>query len=369
MTMSSGAGSGDLREQLLANLGLQVAGCREMGSPFYAGLLERMIADVKVGGPVWALLAAHANAPFEDAYALRILGGLHKLVLSGQSPELAARYPSVGGDGDVDAAWPNVSSLISDPPLMLLEALTRPPQTNEVGRSIPLVGGMLVVARETGLPLRLRELGSSAGLNLRVDRYWFEQDGVGWGDPTSKVRFTEFWPGGRELFEQGMTIVDRRGCDQDPLDATTDAARLALLSYVWPGQDQRFQILQAALDAAKEMPVTIDKADAGNWLAWQVGEPEPGVVTVVYHSVFWQYLPEATRSAIITLLRAAGARATPEAPLAWLRLEPHAQTYVPAELRLSIWPARGGVVENRLLAKTGFHLGPVDWLDRLPPES
>ncbi len=219
-----------------------------------------------------------------------------------------------------------------------------------------------MIASETGLPLRLRELGSSAGLNLRLDRYWFEQDGAGWGDPTAKVRFTEFWAGGRALFERGATIVDRRGCDQDPLDATTDAARLALLSYVWPGQDQRFQVLQAALDAARDFPVTIDRADAGDWLASQVGEPAPGAVTVVYHSIFWQYLTDSTRSSIITQLRAAGARATPEAPLAWLRLEPHPQTFAPAELRLSIWPARGGVVENRLLAKTGFHLGPVEWL-------
>ncbi|MGZ8753117.1 MAG: DUF2332 family protein, partial [Acidimicrobiia bacterium] len=130
--MSDATSTGDPREMLLANLRLQVAGCREMGSPFYAELVERMIADVELGGPVWAVLAAHANAPFEDAYALRILGGLHKLVLSGQSAELAARYPSVGGDGDVDAAWPFVRALINDPPPMLLEALTRPPQTNEV---------------------------------------------------------------------------------------------------------------------------------------------------------------------------------------------------------------------------------------------
>jgi hypothetical protein len=365
--VTSGAAPGDPRDLVLTNLRLQQGGCREMGSPFYAALLEHMIGDVELGGPVWAMLATHANATFEDAYALRILGGLHKIVLSGQSAGLAARYPSVGGDGDADAAWPLVRALINEPPPILAEALTRPPQTNEVGRSIPLLGGMLVIARETGLPLRLRELGSSAGLNLRLDRYWFEQDGAGWGDPASKVRFTEFWPGGRELFERGASIVDRRGCDQDPLDATTDAARLALLSYVWPGQDQRFQILQAALDAAHEMPVTIDRADAGEWLAWQVGELQPGVTTVVYHSVFWQYLAEATRSAIITLLRAAGSRATPDAPLAWLRLEPHPRTYVPAELRLSIWPARGGVVENRLLAKTGFHLGPVEWLDSPTP--
>lgn len=354
---------GDPREALLEIMQVQLVGCRDMGSPFYADLLALMITDVEQSGPVWSLLAAHANATFADAYVLRVLGGLHKLVLAGQAPELVERYPSVGGDGDATAAWPVVRAIVADPPPMLLDAMTRPPQTNEVGRSIPLVGGMLVIAQETGLPLRVRELGSSAGLNLRFDRYWFEQDDAGWGEPTSKVRFGGFWAGGRALFEQGMTIADRRGCDRDPIDAASDEGRLALLSYVWPGQTQRFQVLQAALDAARELPVTVDRADAAEWLAAQLAVPVPGVVTVVYHSIFWQYLPDGTRSSIITTLREAGARATLDAPLAWLRLEPHPRDYVPAELRMSLWPARDGVVANRLLATSGFHLGPVDWLD------
>jgi hypothetical protein len=245
---------------------------------------------------------------------------------------------------------------------VVLDALRRPPQTNEVGRSIPLLGGLLVIARELDMPLRLRELGSSAGLNLRFDRYWFEQDGTGWGDPSAKVRFTDFWAGSRDLFEHGATILDRRGCDRDPIDATTDDAALTLLSYVWPGQVQRFEVLRAALDAARDSPVTIDRADAGEWLAGQLGEPTPRAATVVYHSVFWQYLDRETRAAILTALRTAGRRATRDAPLAWLRLEPHPRSYVPAELRLTVWPPPGRVPENRLLATTGFHLGPVDWL-------
>ena len=39
---------------------------------------------------------------------LRVIGAVHKLVLSGAAPALAAHFPSVGGDGDAAAAWPLV---------------------------------------------------------------------------------------------------------------------------------------------------------------------------------------------------------------------------------------------------------------------
>jgi hypothetical protein len=53
----------------------------------------------------------------------------------------------------------------------------------------------------------------------------------------------------------------------------------------------------------------------------------------------------------------AGARATPAAPLAWLRYEPHREPYLGAELRLTSWP--GG--EDRSLALCGYHGDPVEW--------
>jgi hypothetical protein len=62
------------------------------------------------------------------------------------------------------------------------------------------------------------------------------------------------------------------------------------------------------------------------------------------------------------LLEDAGARATPQAPLAWLRLEPPNRTLAGrdvkpglAELRLTRWP--GG--SERLLAHAGYHGRPV----------
>ena len=56
----------------------------------------------------------------------------------------------------------------------------------------------------------------------------------------------------------------RRGCDRSPIDPTTDEGRLLLRSFVWPDQADRHVRLDAALDAAAEVPVVVDRADAAD---------------------------------------------------------------------------------------------------------
>jgi hypothetical protein len=331
--------------------------CSGMGSPFYADILELMADDVVAGGPVGRFLADQLDTSYEEAVPLRFLGGVHRLVLAGRAPELAARFPSVGGDGDAAAAWPALRSVLDTHADAVRDALTRPPQTNEVGRSAALVGGFLVVARDTGLPLRVLEVGSSAGLNLRFDRYWYESDGSGYGDAASPVRFAGLWGDGRPPFDAPITIADRRGCDRDPIDARTEDGRLTLLSYVWPGQTERFTMLRAALDVARDVPVPIDRAGIPDWLARQLDEPARDRATVVFHSIVWQYLADSERATAEAALATAGERATGSAPLAWLRLEPSADL-THTELRVTTWP--GG--EERLLARCHYHLGPMQWV-------
>lgn len=329
----------------------------EIGSPFYGTMLECMARDVADGGPTWPLLEPFTGEPPENVYHIRLLGGVHRLVLTGAAPELARHYPSVGGDGDAEAAWPFVRELLATPPPAVLDALTRPPQTNEVGRSAPLVGGLLVVARDTKLPLRLRELGSSAGLNLWFDQYWFSQNGRGWGDPASTVRFVDLWPHGSPPFDAGLSIADRRGCDRNPIDVTSDDGRLWLLAYVWPDQTARFELLRTALDLVRDAPPAVDEAEIPEWLETQLAQPTPGVATVVFHSIVWQYLTAKEKAAVEATLHEAGRRATADAPLAWLRLELGSELST-SDLRLTTWP--GGA--ERLLAHAAPHLGPVEWL-------
>src|SRR5207248_425262 len=103
---------------------------------------------------------------------------------------------------------------------------------------------------------------------------------------------------------------------------TSPEDRLSLTASVWADQLERLELLRAALQVARSVPATIDRASAGGWLETALAEPAAGVVTVVFHSVVLQYLSDDERPRVHDLIQAAGARATDDAPLAWLRLEP-----------------------------------------------
>jgi hypothetical protein len=333
------------------------AGCRLAASPspFYAELLRLLAADADAGGAVVDLLA-RTPLTLDSAPPLRLLGGVHRGVLEGAMPALRPYWPGPATEGDPAATHAALQAVFADPPEVLLDALVRDPQTNEVGRSAALATGLGAIAAATGHPIRLREIGSSGGLNLRMDRYSFRAaGGAAWGDAASAVCFHEDGYVGSPPLAAGAVIADRRGCDIHPIDAGSAAGASLLLSYVWPDQRARLARLRAALDIAAIVPVTIDRAPADDWLDEQVVAVD-AMTTVVMHSIMWQYLPESAQHRIRELLRSRGEQANATAPLAWLRLEP-APDLLEAELRCTIWP--GG--NDQVLATSGYHGPPVTW--------
>jgi hypothetical protein len=349
----------DMRSNFIDNIERQRLGFRNIGSPFYDRLSQELETQILESGPVWNALAPFAGAPFEDAYALRFFAGIHELVLEGSAPNLAAHFPSSGGDGDAAAAMCAIVDLLEVSPGAVQDALAVPPQTNEVGRSPALASGLLFIARQFGMPIRLREIGSSGGLNLRLDSYWYEQDGEGWGTQESLLRFENLWVGGAPPFAPGAEILDRRGCDRHPIDVTSPTGALTLLSYVWPEPRERFVRLHEAIEVARRTPAVIDEADAATWVPHELAGRTQGSVMVIMHSVVWQYLERETADAITKAMVEAGADAKPDSPLAWLRLEPNPETYAPAELKVTIWDGSGP--QDHLLATTGFHGGLITW--------
>lgn len=330
-------------------LRLQGRLCGQMGSPFYDVLLNRAADDAAAGGPIATVLAGYPHEPVLSAMALRLTGLVHRLVLDGDVPELAAHYPSVGGDGDAERAWPAFRAVVAARAEALRARIAvEGVQTNEVRRTAALVCGFLEVARATGLPLRCLEVGASGGLNLRWDRFRYEAPSSAWGDPASPVVLRDSWPEGRPPFDVTAQVAERAGCDPSPIDPTTEAGRRTLLSFVWPDQRERLELLQAAFTVAARVPATVDRANGADWLADRLATPTPGMATIVYHSIVIQYFDQASRDRMQATLREAGARATPGAPLAWLQMEPGGEQ---AELRLTTWP--GG--DERLIATVGFH--------------
>jgi hypothetical protein len=292
------------------------------------------------------VLDGHEGDPPGSMLALRLMGAVHRRVLEGALPELAPHY----GHSDGAQAWPAFRAALADDSTAIRDLLDRPVQTNEVGRCAALLPGFLAAA-EAGLPLRLLEVGSSAGLNLRWDRYRYEADGFRWGEPEAPVRIA-FELGGRAPEPIPVEVAERRGCDPGPIDPATEEGRLTLLSFVWPDQVDRLTRLRSALEAAAELPVEVDRAGAADWIAERLAETRPGVTTVLFHSIVMQYLPEEERRDFERRLAAAGEDAGEDAPLFWLRMEPAGEM---AEVRITRWP--GG--EDRFLARVGYHGDPV----------
>ena len=343
------------QQLLVRRLRTQALACAELGSPLYADLMQRAALDVEAGGPVLDVLTGHEDDPGRYAISLRLFGGLHRLALMGRANALADRLPSTGGDGDADGAWAAALEVVRDEREWLRDTLATPPQTNEVGRSAALLLGFHTVGSETAWPLRLLEVGSSAGLNLRWDHYCYEMGDGAVGDVRSPVRFPSSWFEGAWTLPAHVAVAERRGCDAAPIDTSSEEDRLRLLSYVWPDQEARFERLAGALEVAQRVAVTIEAADACEWLDACLADPVDGVATVVFHSIFIQYLSDEGRARLLATIEEAGRRASARAPLAWLRMEPGGEQ---AEVRLTSWP--GGA--ERLLATAGFHGQPVRWL-------
>ncbi|HEX7135285.1 MAG TPA: DUF2332 domain-containing protein, partial [Iamia sp.] len=240
----------------------------------------------------------------------------------------------------------------------LVTRTAEPIQTNEVGRSAALLGGFLLLGA-TGLPLRVLEVGASAGLNLHFDRLRYEAGGSAFGPADAPVRFVEPWEGGRPRLDAPLVVGERRGCDVHPLDPTDPAHQLRLRACLWPDQPDRRRRLDGALEVAAVVPAPVDRADAAAWAAARLAAPAPGVVTVVVHTIVAQYLEASTRRDLEAAIRTAGEAATPEAPVAWLCMEPATETE--AEVRLTLWP-KPAPVRTHVLARTAFHGPPVRWL-------
>lgn len=335
----------------------QARACASTGSPIYAALLARAADDLAAGGPFADLVADYRGQPLLDALPLRILGAVHGLVLEGRAPALAAFYPSAGGRFEPEGAWRALVGLAGVHRDELRAAASgRPVQTNEVQRCAALLGGFLRVARATGLPLRLREVGASAGLNLGWDRYRYALGPHRWGAPDAAVALASEWSGPAPDLAAPVRVVDRAGCDRAPIDVRDPEQCRRLESFVWPEQLERLARLRAAIAATRAAPPRLDALRAGDWVARELAAPAPGVATVLFHSVVWWYVPEDERARIDADVRAAGARATRDAPLAWLRMEGASLDH--AELRLLLWP--GGT--DHLLARTHWHAAWIHWL-------
>lgn len=336
----------------------QAGHCDRLGSPFTAALCRAVAGNLDRATAPGRRILDWPGPPDAggDSVPLRLAGALNALVRRRRLPALARRYPPHPLPNP-DALWPDVAEALAGASAEIDAWLDSAPQTNEVARAAVLMGGLAVVASETGLPLALLELGASAGLNLVLARYAYDLGGRRLGDSGSALRLAPTWEGGLPP-SAPVAVRSRRGVDLNPIDVSREDGRERLLAYVWPDQSERLARTAAAIAIARADPPPLDRGDAAAWLEARLAEPPaPGVARVVQHSIAFQYFPPETQGRITAAMAAAADRAEASTPLAWSRfeVEPGAGS---AALRLRLWP--GGA--DRLLARADPHVRSVTWL-------
>jgi hypothetical protein len=258
----------------------QAAQC-EGRSPLYVELLRRYADDsvaAEIVGP----------APDWDA-PLRLLGGLHFLVL--------------GGRAEWDDPLEQHRGFLSD------FVATQGVQTNEVQRSWVLLPLLLRVAQRTGAEtFDLVELGPSAGLNLVWDRYGYRYGAGEWGREDAVLRFDgeERRPVPGDLLELEPTVRRRVGIDRAPIDARSEVGARLLRSFVWAGQDERLRRLDQAIEAVRADPPQLVRGDYVAELPDVLaGLPGDGL-TVVFQTASFGYIGDEGRARVRSVLEEAG---------------------------------------------------------------
>ncbi|HVT65128.1 MAG TPA: DUF2332 family protein [Mycobacteriales bacterium] len=337
----------------------QAEACKRLGSPLYDELLRHAADDLMAGGPTAAVLDGHFEDPGPSALALRMMGGVHAVVLNGHAPDLARCYPSIAGKAaaSADDAWPAFASVLEDHRDAIREWLHRPPQTNEVGRGAALIGGLLHITADAPMPIRLIEVGASGGLNLRADRFRIDGEVAAYGDPSSPVQLGKAWLGTSPPVAT-LDVVERIAGDLHPVDVSTDAGRLLLTAYVWADQVARLERLRGAFELAAALPLRVHQESAEQTLT-RTSLVE-GAWTVVWHSVFQQYLSPDDREALKRRIDQLGAQAGERCRFAHLTLEPTRP--LPGGdfkflVTLRTWP--GG--DDRILGEASGHGIPTTW--------
>lgn len=323
----------------------------------------RALAKVREGDTATGRrMAGWHGLTLKDAMPLRIAGGLHHLLLSGEDDRLARVYSGqITEQSQVDRL---VCELVETFDHRLLGWLDGPPQTNEAGRAASVMAGLLWLSQRVKPTFDLFELGASAGVNTMLERYHFKLGETEVGPPGSPMQIAPEWrgEGSPPTAPVGFGITSVRGCDVAPIDLSDSDAALKLKAYVWPDAPGRLARIDAAVELARANPPDLIKCDAGEFVEEMLARPyEPGTTRAMFHTIMWQYMPSETQDQITQAFETAGAEASADRPLAWVALETDPATFR-HELKVRYWNGSPADGQTTLLGFAHPHGAWVEWI-------
>ena len=282
----------------------------------FSPLYERLVLGIANDRELLHLLG---EAPAGQRRPTLLLAAVHDLLLGGSSHPLSDFYLSVTDTPRTDDPYLAFQDFCHTFRSGIESRIARgATQTNEVRRAAALMVGLNHVQAATSQPLRLVELGASAGLLLAFDRYRFEFSRSQIGLPTSSVRIPVSTDDETEaLLSNVPSLASRTGIDLQPIDLQDSAQRQWLDAFVWPEASNDRTRLRAAMQLVAEDPPQVLQGDVIEMLPNILADETSECHVVVFHTTLLTYLDRAQRQTLFSILAGAGA----SRDLSWLPLE------------------------------------------------
>ena len=274
-------------------------------SPIYRLAVAAVADDAK-------LLSIVEEAPEDARHPGVLLAAVKFLVVRSADHALAMHYRDLRIDGVVEAFR---SFVLAHRAQILALMRVRRIQTNEVARTAVLGPVLREVQRRVERPLALIDVGTSAGLNLLVDRVRVDYGHATFGPADSPLQLNclaldDGPPPGPEL-----DIQWRVGLDRNPIDLTADDDRGWLQACIWPEHTERAERLATAAQLQASDPPRLVQGDAVEALMPLIAETPDDLMLVVVTSWTAVYLSGRQRGAFERTL------ATARRPIAWVSAE------------------------------------------------
>ncbi len=211
------------------------------------------------------LLSIVSDSPVDASHPGVLLGVVRFLLLDGIDHPLGHLYRRAGAGEEIPSGEivGEFRSFVEAHRNQILEQmLTRRVQTNEVARASVLAAGLAEVGTRHNEPIALIDVGTSAGLNLTIDRLAIDygHHRIGPTDSTVQLRCDTLadGPPQRPLPPIGWRV----GLDRNPIDVGDPDAVRWLQACIWPEHADRQERLTAAIDLFNTDPPRLVAGDA-----------------------------------------------------------------------------------------------------------
>jgi hypothetical protein len=276
-------------------------------SPLYEYLSIKIAEDSIIHG---LARKAREGQPVPNLF----FGAVHYLLMKGYNHPLAGFYPSLTEKPlPAEEAYPvfvDFCRTYSDEIIELIKS--KMVQTNEVRRCSYLYPIFSIIFHMTRKPLALIEIGTSAGLQLFVDKYSYSYgtDKI-IGNLESEVHLRSEIRGNKSLLNPlpHFDVATRIGVDLHINDVRNTEDYLWLKALIWPEHGERRELFEkAASYVSNQTTLSLIEGDGVEMLRFLEAEIPEEQVICIFHTHVANQMPVQTKEKLLEQVKEIGKR-------------------------------------------------------------